>query len=108
MTIQLQDIVKFRHIKNQMGKLFCTVCTVEMPNATLIGVAVCSSRDQFSRKTGRELAAKRAKIAMMSLRNTLPVRFQRRATLEMQRNDQIKKFIPIEYKSIYIPKEQHG
>jgi hypothetical protein len=96
--------VTFKHLKNDDGKLFCTVCTIELPNATLIGVAICSSRDQFCRKTGRELAAKRARIAMMSLRNTLRITNCRESTWEVPVGHE--NLIPSYHKSIYIPKEQ--
>jgi hypothetical protein len=100
--------VKFNHIiDSETKKRFCTVCTIELPNATLIGVSLCSDRDQFSRKIGRELSAKRARIAMMSLRNTLPLLcFYRESNRQLSRNLQAETLIPCLYKSIYIPKEQ--
>jgi len=97
--------VKFRHLRGILdGKPFCTICTIELPNATLIGVAICSSRDNFCRKTGRDLAAKRARIAMMSLRNTLPISNSRQSTWDVPVGHD--GFIPSYHKSIYIPKEQ--
>ena len=97
--------IKFRHLKCLLdGKLLCTVCTIELPNATLIGVAICSSRDNFCRKTGRDLAARRARIAMMSLRNTLPITNRRQSTWYVPVGHD--GLIPFYYKSIYIPKEQ--
>jgi hypothetical protein len=98
--------VKFNHIKNsETGKLFCTVCTIELPSETLIGVAICSGTDNFSRKIGRELSAKRAQIALMSRRITLPIYPYRTSSILLLKHPQICRMLPYPFKSIYLKKE---
>jgi hypothetical protein len=70
--------IKFKHFRNHFGRLFMTTCEIEIVDdkheGEATGVAICSERDQFSRKIGRDLALFRAKKAILSGRNTLPIK----------------------------------
>ena len=70
-------IITYKHIR-LYGKLIATKCHIratdgEETSPIGIGYAICSNRDNFSRKIGRELSYKRAMKALLSKRNTLPI-----------------------------------
>jgi len=55
------------------------VCLVRDESATYgRGVSICSADDQFSKKTGRELAQRRAIHAVRGKRTSLPMRWLRK------------------------------
>jgi len=49
--------MRFTHLRDDFGNMFATVAT----DGTGYGVALCSGTDQFSRKTGRNIASNRLK-----------------------------------------------
>ena len=69
--------IKYKHYRHRFGKLFMTICFQFPGGATefmAAGVAICSDRDQFSRKIGRDISLSRLKKALLSRRNTLPIK----------------------------------
>ena len=70
-------IVTYKHIRHN-GKLIATKCNIQEScegetSPIGIGYAICSDRDMFSRKIGRDISLKRAMKALLSKRNTLPI-----------------------------------
>jgi hypothetical protein len=71
---------KFYYIRDEKGKLLATRCLLyngkcyDESSDVAMGLAICSPKDNFARKTGRELAYKRAIKAFHSKRNSLPIR----------------------------------
>jgi hypothetical protein len=68
-------MIIYKHLRHE-GKLYATRCQIQEGEFDPIGIgfAICSDKDNFCRKIGRELAFKRANIALISKRNSLPIR----------------------------------
>ncbi len=47
----------FKHLRDANKKPYATICATDPDH---IGIAICSTKDQFTKKLGRELAEKRA------------------------------------------------
>ncbi len=127
----MEHRVSYKHLRNENGKLFCTICTIDTDLFTATGVALCSHRDNFSRKIGRALALKRANKALLSKRNSLQIAVQlidllkkredqladlgdlmilsakhtRISVMHLMINPKRDKFVPVPYKSIFEKKE---
>lgn len=68
-------MVSYKHLRHE-GRLYATRCHIqeEESGPVAIGFAICSDKDNFSKKIGREISFKRANIALVSKRNTLPIK----------------------------------
>ena len=77
-------ITAYKHIRNFYGKLIATKCYIQEESTESspvgVGIAICSNRDNFSRKIGREIALKRAQKALLSKRDALPIRRENETT----------------------------
>ena len=94
-------IITYKHFRNkQTNKMFATKCQIQqfdnLPEISSIGIgyAVCSDKDNFSRKIGREISLKRAQKALLAKRNTLPIHRTNRNVFELLLQN-------IHFKSIY-------
>jgi hypothetical protein len=93
-------IVTYKHIRHN-GKLIATKCNIQEScegetSPIGIGYAICSDRDMFSRKIGRDISLKRAMKALLSKRNTLPIR-----RMDSYNVDYFGKKTWVYFKSIY-------
>jgi len=68
-------MITYKHLRHE-GKLYATRCQIQEGEFDPIGIgfAICSDKDNFCRKIGRELSFKRATIALISKRNSLPIK----------------------------------
>jgi hypothetical protein len=68
-------MITYKHLRHN-GKLYATRCKIQDGefDPVAIGFAICADQDNFCRKIGRDLAFKRAAIALITKRNTLPIR----------------------------------
>lgn len=66
----------FKHHRDVNKKLFATTCTFIDNNNKIIavGVSICSDKDNFSRKRGRDISFNRAMIAYTHKESRYPVR----------------------------------
>ena len=68
------ETIKYKHFRDSLGYLMATLCIVTNTNREAgIGLSICSDYDNFSRPKGREIALQRARVALISKRNTLPI-----------------------------------
>jgi hypothetical protein len=90
----------FRFIRDENNHPYATICqlTIITPSQRIdraIGIAVCSEKDQFNRQIGKQLAYKRAIIALNSKQNSYKInRTDSDRTYELMAQD-------YDYKSFY-------
>lgn len=67
---------RFKHYRDENHKLFATTCSfINQDNIVVaIGVALCSSQDNFNRKIGRSISFGRCMKAYVSKRGHFPIR----------------------------------
>lgn len=66
--------IDFRHLRDKDNKLFATVCEIhDKQNTLAVGISLCSDKDNFSRKIGRQIAINRAFRAIANGYNSSPI-----------------------------------
>lgn len=91
---------KFYYNRDHRGKLQSTMCVIYENGWTARGVAVCSDKDNFSRKIGRTIAYGRAVKALRDMRSSGAINYNRKCGSDIL----IK--LPIDvasWKSVYNP-----
>lgn len=92
----------FKHHRDNDDKMFATSCKfVNQDNKTVaIGLALCSDKDNFNRKIGRDISYRRGLKAYLSKMNHFPIR-ERECPVVKKSLD----YIGLNYKASYFGKE---
>jgi len=59
-------MIRYYYLKDKAGHPVITVTILKFSNEYARGIAICSPKDQFSRKTGREISGGRAVSAWVA------------------------------------------
>lgn len=75
---------RFRHYRDYNNKLFATTCSFinQDDMVVSIGVALCSSQDNFNRKIGRDISFNRGMKSYVSKRDHFPIRKRNCSVIE--------------------------